>query len=251
MAQAKGCIPVNKSNTNTFTQKAVIKHANFYDYTKVNYINSKTPVIITCPIHGDFKQTPGMHLQGQGCVRCSTKRRIQASIMTETEFISKAIIKHGSKFLYPEWLNKNQRHKIKIFCTSCNQFFWQLPTDHLQGHGCSHCTPSTVDYSKPVIFYVISLPNGLFKFGITGRSVKHRYKNDNYKKLSIVSILETSFIKGYDALLFEYRIKQVLAPYTYNGPALFTKTKNTEIVTIDPINIIQQEFKTCQYLLRT
>jgi hypothetical protein len=46
-------------------------HRNLYSYDKTNYINSKTPVVITCPIHGDFSQVAANHIQGYGCKKCS------------------------------------------------------------------------------------------------------------------------------------------------------------------------------------
>ena len=42
-----------------------------YDYSKVDYKNYKTEVIITCPKHGDFPQTPASHLRGCGCRKCN------------------------------------------------------------------------------------------------------------------------------------------------------------------------------------
>jgi hypothetical protein len=41
----------------------------------VNYVNEKTKVLITCPLHGDFPKTPSLHLQGYGCNRCSINER--------------------------------------------------------------------------------------------------------------------------------------------------------------------------------
>ena len=47
-------------------------HGNQYDYSLVKYIDNKTPVKITCPEHGIFKQRPDMHLhQKQGCPQCA------------------------------------------------------------------------------------------------------------------------------------------------------------------------------------
>ena len=46
-------------------------HNNKYDYSKVDYLNYSTPIIIICPEHGEFAQTPGHHLRGQGCPKCS------------------------------------------------------------------------------------------------------------------------------------------------------------------------------------
>lgn len=46
-------------------------HGNKFDYTKSVYVNSKTPIVITCKIHGDFQQLPSEHLQGKGCKYCT------------------------------------------------------------------------------------------------------------------------------------------------------------------------------------
>ena len=59
-----------KKTTEQFIFEANKKHSNFYNYSKTNYINNKTKVIITCPIHGDFEQAPANHLGGQGCRKC-------------------------------------------------------------------------------------------------------------------------------------------------------------------------------------
>jgi len=53
-----------------FIQQAVAKHNNKYDYSKVVYKGTDIPVIIVCPQHGDFSQTPHKHLQGEGCPIC-------------------------------------------------------------------------------------------------------------------------------------------------------------------------------------
>jgi hypothetical protein len=52
--------------TKIFIEKATTKHNNKYIYTKSNYITAKTKLTITCPIHGDFEQTPTNHLAGKG-----------------------------------------------------------------------------------------------------------------------------------------------------------------------------------------
>lgn len=52
-----------------FIEKANKIHNNKYLYPG-DYKNSLTNIKITCPIHGDFFQTPGNHLTGKGCNRC-------------------------------------------------------------------------------------------------------------------------------------------------------------------------------------
>lgn len=50
-----GCFKCKTGNSlNQFVEKAVKLHNNFYDYSKVVYVNSNTPIEIVCPIHGSF-----------------------------------------------------------------------------------------------------------------------------------------------------------------------------------------------------
>lgn len=68
------CVGLNKSNTKNFIYKARKIHDNKYDYSKVNYINAKTKVCITCSIHGEFWQTPNHHLNANGCPKCKESK---------------------------------------------------------------------------------------------------------------------------------------------------------------------------------
>lgn len=56
--------------TDEFVKKAFEKHRNIYNYDKVDYVNNTTKVIINCLKHGDFKQSPMGHLNGNGCSKC-------------------------------------------------------------------------------------------------------------------------------------------------------------------------------------
>ncbi len=66
------CGGYKKPTTDEFIIKAIGKHGNKYKYNKVNYITSTQKIIIFCPKHGDFLQTPNDHLCGYGCAKCST-----------------------------------------------------------------------------------------------------------------------------------------------------------------------------------
>ena len=54
-----------------FIHKANYIHNSIYDYTKCTYINASTKVVITCPVHGEFEQTPNSHLRKSGCPDCA------------------------------------------------------------------------------------------------------------------------------------------------------------------------------------
>lgn len=62
------------TSKDSFIEKSSAVHENKYDYSKVEYINSKLPVVISCPEHGDFEQAPRNHTDGRGCPQCSADR---------------------------------------------------------------------------------------------------------------------------------------------------------------------------------
>lgn len=55
---------------NNFEIKSNNIHNNVYSYTKSDYINACTKVIVTCKEHGEFYVTPNNHLRGKGCSEC-------------------------------------------------------------------------------------------------------------------------------------------------------------------------------------
>lgn len=59
-----------KKSTEQFIDDARKIHGDKYDYSKVEYVNARTKVCIICPEHGEFLQTPNLHLCGRGCSFC-------------------------------------------------------------------------------------------------------------------------------------------------------------------------------------
>lgn len=56
-------------------------HGDKYDYSKVVYNGCDKKVIIGCPIHGDFEQTPSHHTSGaRGCPKCSNPSRLLCGV---------------------------------------------------------------------------------------------------------------------------------------------------------------------------
>ena len=73
---------------------------NEYQYTLAKYTGYTQKLIITCPIHGDFKQYPHSHLTGGGCQTCGINTRVEKSRLSQGEFIKKAKKIHGNKYNY-------------------------------------------------------------------------------------------------------------------------------------------------------
>lgn len=109
------------------------RHNNKYDYSKVEYINSKTKVCIICPEHGEFWQTPHKHLSGQGCPKCGGKKKL-----THKEAVERAKKTHNNKYNYDKFIYVNTDTKACIICPIHGEF-WQTPHEHLSGQGCPKC----------------------------------------------------------------------------------------------------------------
>lgn len=104
---------LQRSNTESFIQKANLIHHNKYIYNKVEYKeNNKTKVIITCPIHGDFEQTPHDHLSGYGCPKCKLKSQTKLFKELQNSFPKEEIIFETNSFDVP-WL-EGQRFDIYL-----------------------------------------------------------------------------------------------------------------------------------------
>ena len=80
-----------KSTTKKFIEKSNEVHGEgTYDYSKVEYVNNSTEVIIICPKHGEFTQTPSNHLQGKCCPKCAIEKQVKNQKSNTKEFIKKA-----------------------------------------------------------------------------------------------------------------------------------------------------------------
>lgn len=66
----------NRIITEIFINRARKIHGSKYDYSKVEYNNSKSKLLIICPIHGAFYQTAKAHLRGRGCHKCGGSLRL-------------------------------------------------------------------------------------------------------------------------------------------------------------------------------
>lgn len=69
------CYGTPKLTTEDFIRRAKETHGDKYDYSNVVYVDSKTPVCIICPKHGEFYQRPYLHLSGNGCPSCEMESR--------------------------------------------------------------------------------------------------------------------------------------------------------------------------------
>lgn len=88
-------------NTEKFIEESKKINNNYYDYSKVEYVNNRIKVCIICPVHGEFWQTPKNHLKKNGCPKCN-----QSKLEKQIENV---LQKNNIDYIYqykPKWLGK-------------------------------------------------------------------------------------------------------------------------------------------------
>lgn len=133
---------MRKITTEQFIAKAQEVHGNKYDYSKSVYKAAKQKVIITCPAHGDFLQTPDAHLrQAQGCPKCKFSKLSIDRRKSIDAFIQQANAVHNHTYDYSQFEYINEKTKGIIICPKHGSFL-QTPDNHLKGRGCPKCQAS-------------------------------------------------------------------------------------------------------------
>ena len=134
----------DRQTTKWFVEKARQAHGDKFDYSKVKYINNHTPVIIGCPIHGEFQQTPANHLKGQGCPDCGRKK---LQLTKEEVFKRIASILEGTPYelVQPFEYKTDRKTIVKLHC-SIHDETWEMSwhsfmydSDNKHFTGCSGC----------------------------------------------------------------------------------------------------------------
>lgn len=151
-----GCCKCKINNKETYKfkpiERFIIKsnliYNNLYDYSKVDYINATTDIIIICKIHGEFSQTPYRHTNTRygfpryGCPKCNihTKNKFK-------KFITNSVLKYKNVYDYSKVDYINSKTKVKIICKEHGEF-QQTPYDHIYKHGCLLCKLNSIKYKN-------------------------------------------------------------------------------------------------------
>lgn len=133
------CSGKYKPSTEEWIERAASIYNYKYDYSKVKYIDNKTPVTVICPEHGEFYPIPSNHIKGtSGCPKCKGIKIGERCRSNTIEFIEKSKLIHGNRYDYSkvEYIKKDI--PVTIICPIHGEFN-QLPSIHLKGSGCQAC----------------------------------------------------------------------------------------------------------------
>ena len=144
-----------KFSTEEFCKKAIEIFGNFYNYSKVNYINNDTYVTIICPKHGPFRQLPRSHLSGHGCWKC----KVDAVRLPFEKWLEIVKSNHIVQYDYSLVNFKSLSEQIEIICP-IHGIFKQSAWNHLQGKSCSKCNCGKSKGEKELCEFIKSIYSG-------------------------------------------------------------------------------------------
>ncbi len=207
------CAGVKKHSYDDFIERAISLHGKKYNYDKVEYENSRTPVVITCLTHGDFVQLPKDHLRGGGCRSCAGNKP-----STYDEYVKRADAIHNGKYDYSKLVVRGMASFGTIICPKHGEFEQRL-RDHIHNKsGCPKCSRESCGMYKEGYFkefpdkktqdasiYLVETFLGdteFCKVGITTQGVRERF---NGHRLDITVKAEYR-MQLYDAWKMEQHI---------------------------------------------
>jgi len=213
----------NKISKETWLRRVLDRHperADKYDYSLVEYKDTKTKVSIACSKHGVFQQTPGSHLRSKhGCDKCAFDSSTVKNSSNTTTWVAEILRKYpenAEKYDYSRVDYKNANTKVKIGCLRDPEhgFFSQLPLNHWKGSGCQGCVPSGFFPHLPAYYYVNRImQDGKFvcyKAGVTGTGGEDRLKRMRSKLLhygyTVEPVQQKYFQSGAEAWEFEHEM---------------------------------------------
>ena len=168
-----------------FIEKARKIHGDKYDYSKVEYVNTDTKVCIICPIHGEFWQTPHLHLRGQNCILCCQSHLEEEMYLLLTN--NNVEFEAQKRF---DWLGRYSldfylpKHNIAIECQGSQHF------EPIQFFGGETAFNKTIQRDKEkllkcnengikIIYYSnMRLKENPYKF-YTNKTILEKLKNEN------------------------------------------------------------------------
>ena len=122
--------------TEQWVERAIHAHGDKYDYSKVDYLGSKTKVTVICPIHGESDQNPSEHLRTSGCRMCGIEIMKKKTRLTTDQWVAQAKEIHGDKYDYSETIYTKMSQKLRVICPIHGSFEQWPQNTHRAGCSC-------------------------------------------------------------------------------------------------------------------
>lgn len=233
------CGDRRRISSEDFLAKAYSVWGDRWDYSKTVFLKTTEEVTITCPQHGEFSQTPKLHLTGgMGCLGCSAR--------TEEGFMNRASTIWDDRWDYSKTMYAGANSHLVITCPQHGDFK-QIAEKHLRKNvGCRSCKVQTSgselelgeflnslgfmveagrrdllqESRQEVDFYIPSKQVGIEFNGVYFHSEKFKDKNYHLQKLSIAQLSGIKLIQIWEddwilrTNIVKEHIRQVLGQST-------------------------------------
>lgn len=245
-------------------------HGDKYDYSKVvlgDGATRKQHVTIICPIHGEFKQQPAKHMDGDNCPKCSGKYQ-----MTTEEFKDVIHSIYGDRYDTSKTVYTRKDGKCIIGCP-VHGFVKNSIESLRRGAGCNLCNSSTGENLVSAYLDKVGIKYER-EYSVSNFGDKNRYRYDFYlPTLNIViefhgrqhykAIDYFGGVEGfkraqkYDKVdVLQTIIAQFinkLFSYEYQGalyPTINRLSKDVHLEPNTPVEDIAEQYNSLTYLLK-
>lgn len=112
------------------------------------------------------------------------------------------------------------------------------PARILEGSGCPYCASNSFKMEQPAHLYYIKIESfneTYYKIGITGTTIKDRFKSDTDKTITV--LLWERYEEGCDALKEEQRLLNLYKNDRVNIKGFLTSNGNTELFEVDVLGL--------------
>lgn len=159
------CANVACVTTQEFISEATAIHGNKFSYDRTEVANRKTPVTITCNLHGDFTQTPETHLKSlHGCPTCDAVSRRERATHHAAGILNAAVAGRPT-YSYKASSVTGIHSRISVTCDK-NHVFWQR-IDAVSKSGCPVCAKRHSKGEQELKAFISSLGVGV----VTSRKI--------------------------------------------------------------------------------
>ncbi len=133
----------------SFIKKSKKIYVDKCDYSKSQYINATTDILIICRLHGEFWQKPYLHLIMNGCKQCRAIMRVNTRTIKKQDKILKRIVEiHGDKYDLSKFIYTGVNDKSIVVCHKHGEFPASTNTLINHKHGCFECGLITIGNLK-------------------------------------------------------------------------------------------------------
>ena len=106
-----------KLNPENFIKKLKDIFNDQFDFSEVNYIDMKKPVVIGCKIHGKIKMDPQRLIYKKiGCTSCNIEKANSLRRDTKEIFVDKCLKNLGDKYSFDKVTYVNSTTLVTIGC---------------------------------------------------------------------------------------------------------------------------------------